>query len=112
MSNEYKFSAFDKTQIKAAARKALITADSLYYSWPPEKKEYFRATKDEQLCQKVERVLLDSLLNIQCSLEEVDEVWSNVPLINLNVLNWANLLTKGIGEDTLCLSEYLADDKT
>lgn len=112
MSKEHKFSPFDKTQIKAAARKALMTADSLYYSWTSEQQEYFRATMDEQSRQKVERVLLDSLLNIQCRLEEVDEVWGDVPLKDLNVLNWANLLTKGIGEDTLSLSEYLADDKT
>ncbi|MEE9424014.1 MAG: hypothetical protein V3V18_03435 [Methylococcales bacterium] len=114
MSNttEYKLSSLDKTQIKAAARKSLIAADSQYYSLSAKQQEHFRATMNEQSCQKVKRVLLDDLLNIQCSLEDVDEVWRELSLDNLNVLNWAKLLTAGIGDDWICLNEPMADNKS
>ncbi|MEE9339682.1 MAG: hypothetical protein V3U87_16530 [Methylococcaceae bacterium] len=101
-----------KTEVTAAARKALILADPLYYSWPEKKQEKFRVTMDEKTRQKVEMFLLDSLLDIQCSPEELSDVWSNISLEKLNIINWALLLTRGIGEDTIYLNEYLADDKS
>jgi hypothetical protein len=114
MSNtiEYELSSINKTQITAAARKALIAADSHYHAWPAQQQENFRATMDEGARNRVERVLLKSLLNIQCSIDEVDKIWSDVPLSELNILNWASLLTKGIGEDFIVLNEMLVDDKS
>ncbi len=112
MNNKYKLSSLNKVKIKAAARKALMTADSRYYSWPLEEQEKFRIGMDDKARLKVERVLLSDLLGIKCKLEEVDEVWSDQPLKNLNVLNWGHLLTKGIGEDFISLSEFLAEGKT
>ncbi len=101
-----------KTDVTAASRKALILADPLYYSWSEKKQEKFRVTMDEKTRQKVEMFLLDSLLDIQCSPEELSDVWSNISLEKLNIINWALLLTRGIGEDTIYLNEYLADDKS
>ena len=66
---------------------------------------------DENARNRVARVLLDSLLDIQCSIDEVNEAWSDVSFLELNILNWASLLTKGIGEDFIVLNEMLAEDK-
>ncbi len=109
---KYKLSSINKAQITAAARKALIAADSYYYAWPAEQQENFRATMGENPRNRVECVLLDSLLNIQCSIDDVNKVWSDLPPSKLNILNWASLLTKGIGEDFISLNEILADGKS
>ena len=114
MSNniKYELNSISKTQIIAAARKALIAGDSHYHAWSEQQQENFRATMDENARNRVERVLLDSLLNIQCSIDEVDKIWNDLPLSKLNILNWASLLTKGIGEDYISLNEMLAVDKS
>jgi hypothetical protein len=111
-NTKYKLSSIDKAQITAAARKALMVADAHYYAWPTQQQELFRTTMDRASRNKVRRVLLDSLLSIQCSAEKVDETWDDVPLPKLNVLNWASLLTSGIGEDYLYLNESMADNKS
>jgi len=111
-NKEYKLSTINKVQITASARRSLIAADSNYYSWSPEKQEEFRVTMSEKARQKIAKILLSSLLNIQCGLEETDEVWEEQPLNNLNMLNWASLLTNGIGEDFITLNEFMAKDKT
>jgi len=108
---EYKLASIDKNEITLAARKALMTADAHYFSWSNEQQERFRATMNENSRKKVRRVLLDCLLNIECSNEDVDRVWNDIPLPKLNVLNWASLLTSGIGEDFIYLNESMADDK-
>ena len=108
----HKLSSIDKTQITAAARKALMAADAHYYAWPTEQQERFRTTMDRASRTKVRRVLLDCLLGIQCSDEKADEAWDDVPLPKLNMLNWASLLTSGIGEDYLYFNESMADDKS
>jgi len=108
----YKLASIDHKQLIAAARKALMTADAHYCAWPTEQQERFRATMDRASRNKVQRVLLDNLLGIQCSDEEIDEVWDDIPLSKLNVLNWASLLTSGIGEDYLYLNDSMSDDKS
>ncbi len=112
INTKYKLSSIDKTKITAAARKALMAADAHYYAWPTEQQERFRTTMDRASRTKVRRVLLDCLLGIQCSDEKADEAWDDVPLPKLNMLNWASLLTSGIGEDYLYLNESMADDKS
>jgi len=104
--------SFDKIQITAAARQALMAADMHYYAWPCEQQELFRATMGSDSLTKVRRVLLDSLLSIQCSNEKVDETWDDLPLPKVNMLNWASLLTSGIGEDYLYLNESMAEGKS
>ncbi|TXL14487.1 hypothetical protein BMR04_13185 [Methylococcaceae bacterium HT3] len=109
---KYKLNSIDKTQITAAARRALMAADSNYHAWPAQQQENFRATMDKKVRNRVERVLLDSLLDIQCSIDDVDKAWSDAPQSKLNILNWALLLTKGIGKDFIFLNEMLADNKS
>ena len=108
----YKLNSINKTEIKSAARKALIMADPAYYSWSPKQQEQFRGLMNEKSRQRVEHVLLSNLLDIKCSFEEVDKIWNDQPLKHLNVLNWASLLTKGIGKDFIMLNEFMAEDKT
>ena len=44
----YPLISVDKAKIIAVAQRALIAADSLYFSWPAEQQEYFRATQTNQ----------------------------------------------------------------
>ncbi len=108
----YKPAHLDRQKLMVAARKALIAADARYYAWTPEEQERFRATMSEDARCRVQRVLLDDLLDIKCRTEEVDEVWDNVPLADLNRLNWARLLTTGVGDDYIYLNECMAEGKT
>jgi len=109
---EYKLADIDKNKITIAARKALIAADPLYHSWPEKKQEHYRATKNEVARRNVRRVLLNDLLNINCTNDNVDKIWDDIPIEKLNILNWANLLTIGIGDDYIYLNESMAKDKS
>ncbi len=102
----------DKSKIKSAARKALIAADPDYYSWPAQQQEQFRATMDDDAQSRVEAVLLKNLQGIQCAVENASEIWSDLPLSKLDNLNWAKLLTTGIGEDNILLNECMAENKS
>lgn len=66
----------------------------------------------EEAGRKIQCVLLDDLLDINCRTNEINEVWNNLELSNLNQLNWARLLTTGIGEDYVYLNECMAEGKT
>lgn len=100
----------DKVKINAAARKELIAADQNYYAWPEQQQERFRATMDAAAQSRVEAVLLKTLLGIQCTAENVGEIWRDLPLSKLNNLNWAKLLTTGIDDDYLFLNESMAEN--
>ena len=108
----YKLAHVDRTEIALAARKALMVANSHYFGWPAKQQERFRATMSEKARQKVQCVLIDCLLGIKCSSQELASTFDNIPLPKLNIINWAELLTEGIGEDFIYLSEYMAEGKT
>ena len=108
----YKLAHLDRQKLLVAARKALIAADAQYYAWTAQEQECFRATMGKDARRKIQCVILDDLLDIKCRTDEVDEVWKNVPLTDLNQLNWARLLTTGIGEDYIYLNECVAEGKT
>ena len=107
----YKLAHIDKTEIALATRKGLMVADSHYYAWPEKQQERFRATMSEKARNKVQRVLIKCLLGIKCSPQELSDTWDDIPLSKLNMINWANLLTQGIGEDYIFLNEYMAEGK-
>jgi len=102
----------NKNQIKAASRKALIAANKSYYSWSAEQQEAFRANMDVTTQKKVGSVLLNSLLGIKCAPEDVSDKWSEIPVSKVNSLNWAKLLTTGIGDDFIYLNDFIAEDKS
>jgi len=52
--------SINKTEIIAAARRALIAAYSYYHAWPTHQQENYRATMDENARKRVGRILLDS----------------------------------------------------
>ncbi len=108
----YKLAHLDRQKLMAAARKALIAADSHYHAWTPQEQERFRATIGEDGSRRIQCVLLDELLGIKCRTDEVDEVWNDLPLTDLNQLNWARLLTAGVGEDYIYLNECMAEGTT
>ena len=108
----YKLAHLDRRKLMVAARKALIAADANYYAWKPQEQECFRATMGEDASRRIQCVLLDDLLDIKRRYDEVDEAWKNVPLTDLNQLNWARLLATGIGEDHIYLNECMVGGKT
>jgi hypothetical protein len=108
----YKLAHIDKVEVALAARKGLMVADSHYFAWPAKQQECFRATMSEKARQKVECVLIDCLFGIKCSPQELTNAWDDIPFPKLNALNWAILLTQGIGEDFIYLSEYMAEGKS
>jgi len=99
-----------KSNIKSAARKALIAADHNYYSWPEQQQEKFRATMNDVAQSRVEAILLKDLQGIQCTAEKASKTWSELPLSKLDSLNWAKLLTSGIGDDFIFLNESMAEN--
>lgn len=102
----------DPTTIKSAARKALIAADADYHSWEPERQERFRAAMNESAQDRADAVLLTDLLGIPCNAQNASEIWRDLPLAKLDNLNWAKLLTTGIGEDMIFLNESMAENTT
>ncbi len=100
----------DKSKIITATRKALISADHNYYSWPEQQQEQFRATMSEAAQNRVEAVLLKNLHGIKCTAKTAGEIWSELPLSKLGNLNWAKLLTAGIGDDFIFLNENMAEN--
>lgn len=100
----------DSQKIKNVVGKALIAADSQYHSWSAEEQEAFRATMPDDAQDRVDAVLLKEILNIQASVGNAGEIWRNLPLSKLNNLNWAKLLTIGIGDDMIMLNESMAEN--
>ncbi len=109
---KYKLSSINKESVKAAARKVLIAADSHYYGWSSVEQENFRALLGEDARQKINKVLIGELLGIKCKLQDVEDILDDLPVTNKNLLNWARLLTEGIGNDFIVLNETLPEDKT
>ena len=108
--SNYKLAHVDKNKVKTAAKKALMAANSLYYSWNAEQQEQFRVSMDEKSIVKIQQILLNNILGIKCKLKEVDDIWDDVPLHDLNILNWARLLTSGIGDNFIFLNESMAEN--
>lgn len=100
----------NKATIEAAARKALMAANHKYYSWPARQQEHYRATMDDAAQSRVEAVLLKELLGIPCTAQNAGRIWRDVPLSELDALNWAILLTTGIGDDYIYLNESMAEN--
>ena len=97
-------------KIKCVVQKALIFANPEYYSWPPETQEIFRATMDQECISRVESVLIKELLGIACTINNAGDTWNEIPISKLNPLNWAKLLTQGIGKDFVYLNESMEKD--
>jgi len=102
----------NKTDILRAVDKALMAADAHYHGWPAQQQEIFRATMSEKSQSRVRRVLLDNLLGIKYHGNEPDEVLDETTPENIDHLNWASLLTCGIGEDYILLNEIMPEGKT
>lgn len=102
----------NKKRVLVAARKSLMVANENYHAWSPQEQECFRATMDDKSRDKIRLTLLKSLMDIKCSPEDVGQIWEDIPISELNVLNWASLLTSGIGEDFIYLNESLAEGKS
>lgn len=98
----------DLLKIKNAANKALIAADAEYHSWPSQQQEYFRATMNEAAQNRVDTVLLKEIHGVQSTPESVGKSWDDLPPAKINSLNWAKLLTRGIGDDWIYLNESMA----
>ncbi|WP_168215682.1 hypothetical protein, partial [Marinobacter confluentis] len=56
-------------------------------------------------------VLLKQVLDIECAAAQAHDVWNDLSLEQLNRINPADLLTRGIGDDFVYLNESLADNQ-
>lgn len=65
---------------------------------------------DDVASDKVAAVLLRELLDISCSADNAGDIWSDLPLSQLEHINWAKLLATGIGEDMIWLNESMAEN--
>lgn len=97
-------------KIKSVAAKALIAAHPLYHTWSREEQVHFRAKLDQAAQNRVDAILLKEIHNIQCTAENAGKIWRDLPLSKLDNLNWAKLLTTGVGDDMLMLNESMAEN--
>lgn len=95
---------------RAAANRALMAGSPEYFSWSLEAQERFRAVPGKQARCRMEQVLLKQVLGIECSASEASEVWDRLTLDQLNEINPADLLTRGIGEDFIYPNESMEED--
>ncbi|MDY6840809.1 MAG: hypothetical protein SV429_04770 [Pseudomonadota bacterium] len=100
------------TDIRAAANRALMAGSSKYFSWSTEKQERFRAAPGRECRCRMEQVLLKQVLGIKCSATQAPEVWGELSLDQLNRINPADLLTRGIGQDFVYLNESMGEGES
>lgn len=100
------------SNIRAAAKRALMAGSADYFSWTEEAQEHFRATAGEQARCRMQQVLLKQVLGIDCSVPEAAETWRNLSLQQLNDINPADLIISGIGDDFLYLNESMKEGVT
>lgn len=98
------------SDIRAAANRALMAGDPEYFSWNPEAQERFRAMAGREARARMEQVLLKQVLGIDCSVAEASQTWNDLSLQQLNEVNPADLLTRGVGEDFVYLNETLGEE--
>lgn len=98
------------SDVRAAANRALMAGSPEYFSWTEDAQEKFRAAPGREARSRMEQVLLKQVLGIECSAAQASEVWNELSLEQLNQINPADLLTKGIGEDFVYLNECLDEN--
>lgn len=96
--------------VRAAANRALMAGSPEYFSWTEDAQERFRAAPGKEARRRMEQVLLKQVLGIECMAANASEVWNELSLEQLNQINPADLLTKGIGEDFVYLNESLDEN--
>lgn len=96
-------------EIRAAANQALIAGNPEYFSWSQEAQERFRATASKEARDRMSRILLKRVFDIDCTVEDASQSWNDLSLHQLNEINGADLLTRGIGEDSVYLNEILGE---
>lgn len=99
------------SDIRAAANRALMAGSPEYFSWSTDAQERFRAAPGKEARARMEQVLLKQVLGIECVVIQAPEVWKDLSLEQLNQINPADLLTRGIGEDFVYLNESLAENQ-
>jgi len=109
---DYQINQFNFAEIQACARRALISTTPDYFSWPIERQEHYRATKNELIIRRIKIELINNLLKIPCDSENIDDVWDELSSSSLDIINWAMLLTDGIGDDSIFINESFALDKS
>lgn len=96
---------------RAAANRALMAGSADYFSWTETEQERFRAAPGREARARMEQVLLKQVLGIECAAAQAQDVWNDLSLEQLNRINPADLLTRGIGDDFVYLNESLADNQ-
>lgn len=97
------------SNIRAAAKRALMAGSPEYFSWTEEEQEQFRATAGEEARCRMQQVLLKQILGIDCTAAKAADIWRELSMHQLNEINPAGLLTSGMGDDFLFLNESLKE---
>ncbi|GAB6040470.1 hypothetical protein [Endothiovibrio diazotrophicus] len=104
---------FDHAAIEAAARRALMAVVPDYFSWDDNRRERFHADRDRDTRDALSRIMITALTGTRCDRDEAwEEAEEDLEPARLYALNWARLLTEGIGEDRIYLNESMADGVT
>lgn len=94
----------------AALRRAIISVNPDYFSWPTEAQERYRVRMPEEDTFRIRRAVLKELLGIDAATEAtMKEACKALDDTQSLVLNAALLPLYGIGEDSFVLNEYLGD---
>jgi hypothetical protein len=100
-----------KTELEAAARRAIISAVPEYFTWTVEKQERYRADMPKEDRLRIQQVLLKLLFGIKTKTDqEVGVVVDDFDTQQYVLLNSAMLLLTGIGDDYFFLNESMADN--
>ena len=100
------------SDVRAAANRALMVGSPDYFSWTTDAQERFRASPGRDARCRMEQVLLKQVLGIECAAAQASEVWRDLSLEQLNQINPADLLIRGIGEDFVYLNENLDENQS
>ena len=100
------------SDIRAAANRALMAGSPEYFSLSTDAQERFRAAPGREARCRMEQVLLKQVLDIECAAAETPDVWSELALEQLNKINPADLLTRGIGDDFIYLNESMDEGES
>ncbi len=100
-------------EIEAYVRRALISLEPTYFTWPPETRERFRLALSGEAEFHILRALLGYLFSIRLDTEsEFEACFDSLDKGQSLVLNKCRLLVDGMGEDNFFLNEQLAEGKT
>ncbi|MBF0266916.1 MAG: hypothetical protein HQL46_16760, partial [Gammaproteobacteria bacterium] len=95
-------------KLKHIARQALVFANSDYLRLSDDEQNAFRSNKSEQQSEKVYYYLMKKIF--KCNREACEDFHDNFTDEQQDIMNHANILTVGIGEDFIDVNDFTPDN--